>query len=199
MDPVSVGAAALSVVGTILGIAGTSASTKAAKEQAKWNKWSNSVDARWNDYSAEQLRKAGALAEWQQRLDTQRTQGTTRLALSGNGVDVNEGTAARIQVDNAAFGELDALLLREQFEQKATAAEFQANISRRRSKYESARTDAISSAGIMTMLGQGAAGAVDVLQKWPKSNTPAVGSGYTAPYSGMTQKETEAVYLGGGW
>ncbi len=63
----------------------------------------------------------------QQRLKTRAAIGTQRAGFAGNGVDVNSGSAALVQDDTAALGELDALTIRNNAAREAWGYNVQAD------------------------------------------------------------------------
>ncbi|MFJ3117821.1 hypothetical protein ACIPI6_14900 [Pseudomonas protegens] len=78
------------------------AATAAASEQ----------NAAYANKAADDAIARGSFESDQQRLQTRAAIGSQRAGFAANGVDVNSGSAANIQDDTAALGELDALTIR---------------------------------------------------------------------------------------
>lgn len=71
--------------------------------------------------SARQTRETGRSATRQQRIATEKAVGAQRAALGGSGVDVNMGSALDTQVETVQMGEMDALMIRQNYERQAWA------------------------------------------------------------------------------
>ncbi len=71
----------------------------------------NEANAGFATRNANEALKTGAFESDRQRLQTAAAIGTQRAGFAANGVDVNSGSAANVQDDTAALGELDALTI----------------------------------------------------------------------------------------
>lgn len=69
-------------------------------------------NAQFANQAADDAVARGEFESDQQRLQTRAAIGSQRAGFAANGVDVNSGSAAEIQDDTAALGELDALTIR---------------------------------------------------------------------------------------
>ncbi|WDY60395.1 virion core protein, T7 gp14 family [Pseudomonas sp. PSKL.D1] len=87
-------------------------------------------NAAFADASAADALKRGEFESDQQRLATRAAIGTQRAGFAGNGIDVNSGSAADIQDDTAALGELDALTIKNNAAREAWGYRTQAQQSR---------------------------------------------------------------------
>lgn len=97
--------------------------------------------------------KRGEFEADQQRIKTAGAVGTQRAGFAGNGVDVNSGSAALVQDDTAALGELDALTIRNNAAREAWGYNIQAD------QYEQAAGNAKKSANNAIMGGLVSTGA----------------------------------------
>ena len=77
--------------------------------------------------NAAQERQIGIEEARLQRFKTLRAVASQQSAMAANGMDVTQGTSLDIIQDTAAMGELDALQIQSNYEQKALAYEQQAN------------------------------------------------------------------------
>lgn len=83
-----------------------------AAAQGEATAQANLQNAAFAEEAANDAIARGGMDEDQQRLATRAAIGTQRAGFAANGVDVNSGSAADIQDDTAALGELDALTIR---------------------------------------------------------------------------------------
>lgn len=97
--------------------------------------------------------KRGEFESDQQRIKTAGAVGTQRAGFAGNGVDVNSGSAALVQDDTAALGELDALTIRNNAAREAWGYNIQAD------QYQQAAGNAKKSANNAIMGGLVSTGA----------------------------------------
>lgn len=79
------------------------------------------------EYMAQDALDRGKIAEQQQRLRGRLLLGQMRASLAGSGVDINEGSAVEMQVDQAGINALDALNVRNNAEREAQNYRIQAS------------------------------------------------------------------------
>ncbi|MNJ23108.1 hypothetical protein D3C77_174860 [compost metagenome] len=87
-------------------------SAQQSQQQGAATAAANIQNAQYAGQAAEDAVARGEFESDQQRLRTNAAIGTQRTGFAANGVDVNTGSAAEIQDDTAALGELDALTIR---------------------------------------------------------------------------------------
>lgn len=83
-----------------------------AQQQGAATAEANLQNAAFADAAANDAIKRGEFEADQSRIDTRGMIGAQRAGFAANGVDVNSGSAADIQDDTAALGELDALTIK---------------------------------------------------------------------------------------
>lgn len=83
-----------------------------AQQQGAATAEANLQNAAFADAAANDAIKRGEFESDQSRIDTRGMIGAQRAGFAANGVDVNSGSAADIQDDTAALGELDALTIK---------------------------------------------------------------------------------------
>lgn len=86
-----------------------------ADSSKKLGQYENEVaqqNANLEDYRAEQVGRAGAMAEEQHRQKVRQMVGTQRASLAANGIDLGSGTAEDMIGDTWSMGEADALTIR---------------------------------------------------------------------------------------
>lgn len=77
-----------------------------------------------SEYATSEIEK-GQVLEQNKRTDTAARIGAERAAIGASGLDVNTGSALRLQVDTAAVGELDAQTIRNNSQRAAYGYEVQ--------------------------------------------------------------------------
>ncbi|WP_332774437.1 hypothetical protein [Pseudomonas sp. ESBL1] len=83
-----------------------------AQQQGAATAAANLQNAAFAGEAANDAIKRGEFEADQSRIDTRNMIGAQRAGFAANGVDVNSGSAADIQDDTAALGELDALTIK---------------------------------------------------------------------------------------
>lgn len=102
----------------------------AAKQQGEFEDDVSKYNARQLENEAVQTRNKGTEEENRQREKTAQLTSLQRAQLGASGVDVGSGSALALQEDADLLGEADALRIRSNFEDAATAQEDQALITR---------------------------------------------------------------------
>lgn len=87
-------------------------SAQQAKAQGAATAEAAQQNAAFANASADDAIKRGEFESDQQRLETRAMIGSQRAGFAANGIDVNSGSAADVQDDTAAMGELDALTIK---------------------------------------------------------------------------------------
>lgn len=109
-------ATAFLVAGTALtagaSLYGASAQSKALKQQGAYQKQISEQNARQNELFAADTIERGKEASTLVRKRALQLRGTQRASLAGQGVDVNRGTALRLQDEAYTMGELDAITVK---------------------------------------------------------------------------------------
>lgn len=110
---------ASTLVSTAMSFYGQQQQAKAAEAQGKYQM----AVARNNQILAERAARdseaRGKLSERRTREQTRQLIGRQRAALAGMGVEVDEGSALDLTTDTAEIGELDALIVRSNFQREA--------------------------------------------------------------------------------
>lgn len=122
-------AATVSTIATVAGAAvsafGMVQQARAAKAQAAYQAQVQRNNQIYLNRQAERTRQEGDIAAQEARRRARQLLGRQKAVFAGQGVDVGSGTAVDIFGDTAAFGELDALTLRDRAETQAISLEQQ--------------------------------------------------------------------------
>lgn len=121
-EPATIAAVALATGAVMQGYA--------AKQQGEFEDDVSKYNARQLENEAVQTRNKGTEEENRQREKTAQLTSLQRAQLGASGVDVGSGSALALQEDADLLGEADALRIRSNFEDAATAQEDQALITR---------------------------------------------------------------------
>lgn len=132
-------AAGATLVGGGISAYGSYQSGQAAKATGNFN-------ARVGELQAQDSIQRGEFDVRQQRMATRSLIGAQRAAYGAQGVELDEGSALQVQRDSAGFGELDALMVRNNAAREAWGHRVDAINSRMAGKYaaRAANTQAIS-------------------------------------------------------
>lgn len=103
-------------------------------EQGKFQEGVAKYNARQSENEAVRLRNKGTEEENKLRRNTAEIISNQRAAAAASGVDVDSGSVLQLQEDSALLGEVDALRLRQNFEDQAVSLEDQADLSRAQGK-----------------------------------------------------------------
>lgn len=162
-DPVT----ALVVGGSVLSAGSAISQGRAARNTSVFN-------ARLAENEATRTRNKAVEQENEQRRRTAELISRQRTQLAANNLDLNSGSALQLQEDAALIGEVDALRIRNNFNDQASALDQEASlsISSGRAKQQSANLSAVGS--LLTSAGA-------VASKWytPQSslNSATIDSG----------------------
>ncbi len=111
----------MSVAGGVMGIMGN-------YYQGQVNKKLYKYQASMARKSAGETLEAGRAATKQQRVQTAKAVGAQRATMGGAGIDVNTGSFLDTQVETAQLGEMDALMIRQNYQREAWAKQADANM-----------------------------------------------------------------------
>lgn len=103
-------------------------------EQGKYLDKVSKVNAGISMRASRDALKRGYIEADEQRQETRQVIGAQRAAFAANGIDVNDGSAAIVQDDTAALGELDALTLMNNAAREAYGYRVQAMDQRQQGK-----------------------------------------------------------------
>lgn len=185
----TIGSSALTVAGTIAGVAnaalaasaiagvaGSVVSANAAKQQGKAQQAMYNYQAQVAEENAKIAQNNAALERQQgieesrlQRIKVAQAVGSQQTAMAANGVDVTQGTALDVIEDTAAMGELDALQTRYNYERKALAYEAESNNYQNQANLDIIAGQNAYKAGNMNALASGLNGIAktgEVASKW---------------------------------
>lgn len=128
---------ALSAAGTASGFFGQRRAGKAAQQQGDYQGAILDQNAGVADQQAADAIVRGAEAEGRSRAGTSQLTGSQRAAMAAQGIDLNSGSAADVQSNDQALGDLDALAIRRNarreawgFKTQAANDRAQANLAR---------------------------------------------------------------------
>lgn len=133
-------------------------------QQGKFQKGVADYNARVAENQAEKTRAAGVERENIQRRKTAELISRQRAQIGAAGIDIGSGSALQLQEDAETLGEIDALRIRSNFEDRALALETGADLTRAegRNAAKAGRTKAFT-----TLLGTaGKAASTGVADKW---------------------------------
>lgn len=159
-------AAVASIAGTAMSVMGQMQAGDAAAKSAEYN----AAVARNNqivaDRQADDAVKRGQVAEDEQRRKTAQIKGAQRAALGASGVALDSGSPLDILGDTAAFGELDALTIRnnasrEAYGYKVQGMNFAAEAGLADARGAAAKQSALIGAGATLLSGAG-----NVIDRW---------------------------------
>lgn len=152
---------------TALVVASTVVSTASAYQQGQYQEDIAEYNARVSENEATRVRNIGVDEENKQRRQTAELISRQRTQLAASGVDIGTGSALQLQEDAALLGEIDALNIRENFAEQATALE-RGTVSGRSQGRAAAR------AGTTQAFGTLLSGGAKVAGKWytPNSSVP---------------------------
>jgi len=156
---------------TIAAVATVAASTMGAYQQVQQGKYQKDVadyNARTMENEAVRTRNVGVEQENIQRERTAQLISKQRAQLGASNVELDSGSALQLQEDAETLGEADALRIRSNFEDKATALETNATLTRDQGEQAE---DAGYMQGFSTLLGGIGQAGMGVSNKWytPKS------------------------------
>ena len=115
------------VIGTVTGIVGGIQSGKAAQAEAEYQANINGQNAQIAQDNAKKERQQGLEDARRQRMKTIQAIGEQKVNIAANGAEIGSGTAIDTIEDTATLGELDALNIQYNAEQRALNYEQQAN------------------------------------------------------------------------
>ncbi len=98
----------LQASGTAAGAVGAYYGAQSNRDALNLQATIGDINARMAETTAQSVLLAGQRQEQAVRIATANTASSQRVALAANGVDVGEGTAARVQASTAILGEIDA-------------------------------------------------------------------------------------------
>lgn len=105
-----------------------------AYQQGKFEEGVANYNARQTENEATMTRNKGVEQENKQRRATAELISKQKAQSAASGVDVNTGSAVQLRDDSALLGELDALTIRENFENQAQSFDDQASLTRQQGK-----------------------------------------------------------------
>lgn len=121
-------------IAIIASAAATAAQGFQAKQKGKFQNQVAKFNARQSENEAERTRTVGVEEENKARRATAELISRQRAQLGAAGVVVGAGSALQLQEDAATLGEVDALRIRSNFEQRAEALELGAELTRAQGK-----------------------------------------------------------------
>jgi hypothetical protein len=128
--------------------------------------------------SAGETKEAGRAATRLQRIRTAKAVGAQRAAMGGSGIDVNTGSALDTQVESAQLGEMDALMIRQNYEREARAKFADANMYTASAKAAKRAAMLGMSSSFLT----GASGVADKYYRYNESRQPTMDRKTTSMY-----------------
>lgn len=147
---------------------------RAAKAQAKYQQQVANNNRIYAERQAERTRQEGDIAAQEARRRARQLIGRQKAVFAGGGVDVGSGTPVDVFSDTAAFGELDAMTLRDRAETRAVSMEQQgANYGAQADLYGASGRNAYAS----RLIGAGGtilSGAGSVASRWYRFKTAGV-------------------------
>lgn len=114
--------AAIAVAGAI--------SAKASYDQGRFTKKVSDYNARVDENAAKDVLNKARIVESEERQKAAELQSRQRAILAARGVDINTGTALKVQEDTELIGQINAMRVRQSAEQQASALQQQATLTR---------------------------------------------------------------------
>jgi hypothetical protein len=118
------------VTGTILTVASTLMSAKAARDQGQYQKDMSNYNARVAENEAEEVRNVGVEEENKQRRATAQLLSKQRARLGASGLELGSGSALQLQEETEELGEIDAGRIKSNYADKATSLDTGAGLTR---------------------------------------------------------------------
>jgi len=127
-------------------------------EQGRYARDVGRYNERLLQNEAIRTRNKGTAEEMKQRERTAQLISKQKVAAAASGVEVGGGSAAKLREDTALLGEVDALQIRSNFQDKARSLEYQAYLAERQGEhaYRAGIKQGIAQAGA-TIIGSGVA------------------------------------------
>ncbi len=156
-DPVTIGVTTAAVSASVAAV-GSIQQGQAANDVARFN-------ARQQENEATRLRNVGVEQENDQRRATARLRSQQRAQLAAQGIDIESGSAGALLRDTDTLGEIDAMRIRRNTDEQATAVE-------QGSQLTLAAGQSAQQQGVLKAAGSLLGAAGDVSSKWftPKSS-----------------------------
>lgn len=160
---------------TLSGFMGNRQQAKAAMDQANYTNRVYGIDATLADQQATDAIARGHEAEMRQLGATRSLVGSQRAAFAAQGIDANSGSAAKVQADTTALGELDALTIRNNAAREAYGYQMEAADYRTRGALALAagktQAQAYNNQSYATLL----SGAMDMYGQYSRTHPPTSG------------------------
>lgn len=176
-NPVAIGLAALAVFQGYQ-------QKRQADSQAKYQERVAEVNAVNQENEATKVRNKSVEEENAHRREVAQLLGRQRAQLGANGVVTTSGSALQLQEDTVQLGEDDALRIRRNYDDQATALEQGAENTRYQGEFAASQTRAKGDAAFTSSLIGAASGALPVASKWYTSNSAAKTASTASPHFG---------------
>lgn len=132
-------------------------------------------NARVAENEAQQIRNVGVEQENVQRSKTAELQSKQRAQLASRNIDLTTGSALQLQEETAELGEVDALRIRSNTENRVEAALSQADLTRREGQFASESSKGKAFGTLLS--GVGSAFSTGVDDKWFTPQSSALAGG----------------------
>lgn len=109
----------LQTVSLVAGVAGTALSAYSSYQQGKYQQQVANNNALQAEWQAESARERGQLEEQRHRQQVGLLKGEQRASTASKGFALESGSAVDQLADTAEYGELDALIIRNNYEREA--------------------------------------------------------------------------------
>lgn len=165
----------IAAAGLVFSVIGSMDAASAAKDTANYNAQVEANNKITSDRQSENAIRRGELDETRHRISVNQTKGAQRSALAAQGLDLQDGSALDTVLDTAEFGELDALIIRNNAENEAYGYTVQGNNSQNSANLYKNQASNISPlrAGVGTAL----TGAGKIAKGFSKTATTSTTSG----------------------
>lgn len=159
-----------------IALVGAGLQIQAQRQKGRFDKGVADYNARVAENEAQATLNTGTEAENIKRQETAELLAKQRAQLGAANVDLNSGSAFQLQEDTVSLGEADALRIRSNFGDRASALDASAGLTSRQGDYAN---QAGQNAAFGTLLG-GAGDVIDtgVADKWFTPNSSANTSGF---------------------
>lgn len=170
--------------GAVSGIVGGIQSGKAAQAEAEYQANIARQNAKIAEQNAAQERQAGLEDARKQRMKTMAAIGEQKVGIAANGAEIGSGTAIDTIEDTATLGELDALTVQYNAEQRALNYEQQANNFNNQANLDVLKGQNAATAGKINAISAGFKG----LSNSMNTLAGGFGSGFGSSLGGGKQK-----------
>jgi hypothetical protein len=165
----------------VSGLYGAYSQRQQASEQASYERRVSEINARKQENEAQAVKNRSIRAENESRRATAELRARQISQFAALGMDINSGSALNLQNDTLNLGEIDALTIRENYDQQAGQLIEAGGLTRQDGRY---RASNIKSQGTANAVGTLLTTAGSVASKWKPKSSLKLNSSLATPTGG---------------